>query len=265
MPKTRRRQDVQWIEELYGRRQSSDAETVLAVAPEGFTATTQRKAARFGILLRDLRPFSEAEIASWRGQITLMLYYYQYADVRLAIGLGSQSVQNVDPEELSRDLQSHGILQSAFETAAAHLDKLKLLAARDARTYRLKVKIDPEMIELSGEAVREISFECKVRLVEHTIASPEVFGYGEPKQAATQREVRVEQFELGETTIVHGNERIAIDIDLSTVALPPVSQIRYFRVTSADQVDHERVAITNPEKLGVAGPLLVDLYGIQTQ
>jgi hypothetical protein len=45
--KTRRRQDVQWIEELYGRRQSCNAETMIAVAQEGFTISAQKKAARF--------------------------------------------------------------------------------------------------------------------------------------------------------------------------------------------------------------------------
>jgi hypothetical protein len=45
--------------------------------------------------------------------------------------------------------------------------------------------------------------------------------------------------------------------------LPPLSQIRHVRTTSADELDHESFAIANPAMLRVAGPLVVDLYEIQ--
>jgi hypothetical protein len=73
----------------------------------------------------------------------------------------------------------------------------------------------------------------------------------------------VERFNLGETSICHQEDRIAIEIDLSALALPPLSQIRYFRTTSVDELEYESFAITNPEKLGVAGPLTIELYEIR--
>jgi len=259
--KRRRRQDVHWIEELYGRRQSCNAETVIAVAQEGFTINAQRKAERFGVILRDLQPLSDTDVANWGGQITLTLHYYQYSDVKLAIGFAQQCVLDVNASLLIEELRSRGILPSAFETAARKLDSLNLLGTNDIRTYRFKI-LYPEPIDLSGELVGEISLEGKVRLVEQRITSPRVLGYGDPTQAAALRKVIVEQFE-GEATIVHDSERIAIDIDLSALALPPLSQPRYFRVQSVDEVDHERFALTNADKLGVAGPLTVDLYEIR--
>jgi hypothetical protein len=260
---SRSRQNVKWIEELIGRRQSLGAQTIIAVASAGFTTGAQRKAARYGVLLRDLRQLNDEEIASWGGQVTLILYYYQYSDVKLAVGFAPQSVPNIDPAVLNQELRSHGVLQNVFSAAAAQLDTLKLLARNDTRTFRFGVLVRPEMVDLCGEPVLEIGLEGKARLVAQPIPSPGVFGYGKPTQAATQREATVERFKLGETSIVHRDDRIAIDIDLSAVALPPLSQIRYFRTTSADELDHESLVITNPEKLGVAGPLSVDLYEIQ--
>ena len=87
--------------------------------------------------------------------------------------------------------------------------------------------------------------------------------YGQPTETVTQREVTVERFELGETSIVHHDDRIAIDIDLSAVELPPLSQVRYFRTSSAEELEHESFAITNPGKLRVVGRLTVDLYALQ--
>jgi hypothetical protein len=84
---SRRAQDVKWIEELIGRRQSLGAHTVIAVASAGFTAGAKRKASRYGVLLRDLCALTEHEIASWGDQVTLIIYYYQYSDLTLGIGL----------------------------------------------------------------------------------------------------------------------------------------------------------------------------------
>lgn len=260
---SRSRQNVKWIEELIGRRQSLGAHSIIAVASAGFTIGAQRKAARYGVLLRDLRQLSDEEIASWGGQVTLMLYYYQYSDVEIAVGFAPQSVPNVDPAVVKQELRSHGVLQSVFSAAAAHLDTLKLLARNDTRTVRFGVLLRPEMVDLCGEPVLEIGIEGKARLVAQPITSPGVFGYGEPTEAPTEREATIERFKLGETSIVHNDDRIAVDIDLSAVALPPLAQIRYFRTTSADELDYESFAITDPAKLGVAGPLSVGLYAIQ--
>lgn len=260
---SRSRQNVKWIEELIGRRQSLGAHAIIAVASAGFTIGAQKKAARYGVLLRDFRQLSSDEIASWGGQVTLILYYYQYSDVEVTIGFAPQSVAKVDPTVVKRELQSQGVLQSVFGAAGAQLDTLKLLAGNDARTYRFGILMRPEMVHLCGELVLEIGIKGRARLVAQPIASPGVFGYGEPTESASRRDVTVERFKLGETSIVHRDDRIAIDIDMSSLTLPPLSQVRYFRTTSVDEQDYESFAITNPAKLCVAGPLSVGLYTVQ--
>ncbi|MGA2769568.1 MAG: restriction endonuclease [Bryobacteraceae bacterium] len=260
---SRSRQNVKWIEEMIGRRQSLGADTAIAVASAGFTAGAQRKAARYGILLRDLRQISDEEIATWGGRITLILYYYQYSDVKLAIGFAPGSAEHINPVALKQELRAHGILQSLFNATGAQLDTLKLLARNDTRTIRVRLLVRPESVRLCGQPVVEVGFEGKACLIAQPIISPGVFGYGEPAQPASQREATVERFNLGETSICHHEDRIAIEIDLSAVGLPPLSQIRYVRTTSADELEHESFAITNPEKMGIAGPLSIDLYEIR--
>src|SRR5207245_1083677 len=134
------------------------------------------------------------------------------------------------------ELRSHDVLQSVFNAAAEQLDKLKLLARNDTRTIRFGVLVRPENVRLCGEPVLEIGLEGKARLVAQPITSPGAFRYGHPTQTAAQREVTVERFALGETSIVHHDDRIAIDIDLSAVELPLLSQLRYVRTTSAEEL-----------------------------
>jgi hypothetical protein len=87
-----------------------------------------------------------------------------------------------------------------------------------------------------------------------------VLRYGKPEQSIGEREITVEQFSMGETSVIHHNDRIATDIDLSDVGLPTLSQLRYFRVTSAEELEHESIAITNPQNLRVAGRLKTKIW-----
>lgn len=260
---SRRRQDVKWIEELIGRRQSLGAQEVIAVASAGFTAGARRKAARYGVLLRDLKQLSDDEIASWGRRVALTIYYYQYSEAVLALGFAEHSIPNVNPEVVCQELRSHPVLQSVFNAAASQLDTLKLLARNDTRTIRVRLTIQPYGVVLSAEPLLEIGIVCLARLVAQRIDSTGVFGYGQPHEAPAQREATVERFALGETSIVHQHDRAAVDIDLSFVRLPPLSQIRYIRTTSADELDHESFAITNPQNLHVTdGPIKADIYGL---
>jgi hypothetical protein len=59
------RQDVNWIEELIGRKASLQATNVVAVSSSGFTEGAIRKAERFGIALRDLKDIAPEEVLTW--------------------------------------------------------------------------------------------------------------------------------------------------------------------------------------------------------
>ncbi len=261
---SRRRQDVKWIEELIGRRQSLGAEEIIAVASAGFTAGAKKKAARYGIRLRDLKQLSEDEIAAWGRRVALTVYYYQYTDPVLRLGFLQESISKLDMDVVRRELRTHPVLQSIFNGAASQLDTLKLFPNNDTRTIRVRLTIQPCDVVLSGQPVVEIGLQCLARLVVQPVDSPGVFGYGQPHEPSMQREAMVERFALGETSIVHDNERIAVEIDLSGVKLPPLSQIRYFRTTSGSELDYESFAITSPQHLHVTdGPLTVEIYGLK--
>lgn len=255
--------NVKWIEELLGRRQSLAAEAIIAVASAGFTKGAQKKAARYGVLLRDLRQLSDEEVTNWVNRATLLLYYYRYSDVTLEIGFASQGVPNLNRALVVQELQSKGVVQLAFNAAAQWLGSSKLLALGDTRTHRFGIRIQPENLMLCGEPALDIALRGEVCLASRPISRAKVVRYGPPTLPVDIREITVEQFTLGETTIVHHNARIATDIDLSDVELPPLSQVRYVHVSSEEELEHESFAVSNPEALRVRGSLRVKLYAIQ--
>jgi hypothetical protein len=260
---SRRRQDVKWIEELIGRRQSMGADEMIGVASAGFTTGAKKKAARFGVRLRHLKQLSDKEITSWGHQVALRLYYYQYSEAVVALGFAEHSIPHLDVERLGQELRSHPVLQSVFKATAIQLDTLKLLARNDTQTVGVGVAIRPEGVVLSGEHLLEVRLECQARLVAQEIDSSGVFGYGQPDEIPALREATVEQFAFGETSIVHSEDRVAIEVDVSFVKLPPLSQIRYISTKSADELDHQSFAIAHPQNLHVTtGSIKVNIYGL---
>jgi hypothetical protein len=253
---SRARQNVKWIEELMGRRQSLGADTVIAVAAAGFTLGAQRKAARYGVLLRDLYQLTEDEITTWGRQVALTLYYYQYSELRLSIGFAADSISSVDTEVLSSLIHAHPILQSVFGTAAHQLDTLNLFAREDYRTVSFGILLRANALELGGRPVVEIGLEGKARLVARPITSRAVFGYGKPGLSAPKRDVIVEQFALGETSIAHQGDQTAVEVDLSAFLLPPFSQFRYVRMAGSEESENAGFGLICPEKLQVTGEIL---------
>ena len=263
---SRSRQNVKWIEELVGRRQSLGAHAILGVSSAGFTKLAQRKAARFGVVLYDLRQLTDEDIAGWGRRVSLELYYYQYSEVTLGVGFSRESIRKLEPNKVVQELRSHHLIQTAFNAAATKLDEHKLLASNDTQIYQFGVRLRPEaIVHVCGGQVLEIRLEGQACLVNQTISSPKVFKYGHSAQVVAERDVTVEQFNLGETSIVHHNDRIAIDLDLSNQHLPPLSQVRFCQTTSEQVMEHESFAITCPDALRVTGSFKVVLYSVGPQ
>lgn len=66
------KQDVMWIEELIGRKQSLDADKMIAVSDSGFTGPAIAKARAKGIFLRDIKYITAEEIKNW-GEVSNVL------------------------------------------------------------------------------------------------------------------------------------------------------------------------------------------------
>jgi hypothetical protein len=78
-------QDVTWIEQLMGRRESLRAESVIAVSASKFTKGAIRKAEAKGIILRNLATLSAPEIRDWGKACEASLVYYEFRNTRLEL------------------------------------------------------------------------------------------------------------------------------------------------------------------------------------
>lgn len=249
------RQDVQWIEELIGRRTSLGADAVIAVSSSGFTAGALKKAKRYGVIPRDLQRLSDAEVKAWGRQIALTLYFYEYSNLEVSLLFPENATFTLDPTTVKSELAHHPAMQSLFNAAAQRLGELNLLAAENlGRTVEFAIRLQFEEFNLCGQPVVEVDFRGNARLTSREIASPAVLAYGEQCGDIKHREAIVEIFPLGITCVTHDASRISLFLDISRLEIPPFCQFRFFRVSSEHETDHDAVEFFGLERLRVYGP-----------
>ena len=247
----RERQDVQWIEELVGRRQSLGAHSVVAVSASGFTTGAIAKATRYGVLLRDLRDLSDDDVRKWGSSITLTLYFFAYSDVVLTLAFSAESLARVDEMRILDELARHPVLTSMFN-AAARLVGQKLIPAVEEKDLvaNFGFRLGLDGLALCGERVADFAVRGKARMV-CLRPSALVQTYGAPRQGLATNDAIVENYNLGETAIIHDGSRISTHLDLSALRLPPLHQFRYVSVIGQETLDHEVLSINGLDTLRV--------------
>jgi len=247
-------QDVLWIEELIGRRVSLKADSVIAVSSSGFTAGAVKKASAHGIVLRDLRELTEAEVKDWGHQVLLTLYFYQYSDLELSLCFERDSIRKLENEAVSSELKTHPAMQSLFNAAAQQLGTLNLMnEEHEGLTVRFGLRLELLGFHVSGERVIEVDFRGEARLISQQVVSPVVVAYGRPGDSPRERNANIEKFSLGETSIVHEADRISVFLDVSQQDMPPFCQFRFFRLQHENEMDHASLELVGVERLWVHG------------
>jgi hypothetical protein len=247
-------QDVQWIEELIGRRVSLQADGVIAVSSTGFTAGARMKARAHGIFLRELQELTESEIRSWGQQVALTLYFYQYSDLDVSLYFDRNTIHKLDHDVLASKLKTHPAMQSLFQAAAQKLGTINLMAEEHQGTLvAFGLRLELFVFQVCDEQVLEVDFRGNARLISREVISPAVFAYGQPGRSPGERDACIEKFSLGETSIVHEADKLSIFLDVSHEVMPPFCQFRFFRLGHESEMEHASLELLGLEKLWVHG------------
>lgn len=244
-------QDVQWIECLIGRRISLGAQSVIAVSSSGFTAGALAKARQYGIITRDLQRLSDEEVEGWGRQVALTLYYYQYSDLVVSLGILPESIQSINHDALKAEIGRHPCLMSLFNAAAEYLTDINLMSG-PLQGQKVAFGVDTVFdaaVQVGGARLSRAALEGRAELVAIKADAPVIQVYGEPKVPTNQREAVIEDFRtFGHTSITHSEDRISTFIDLSQLEIPPFAQFRFVNVESPYEVDHEAFEIFGIDK-----------------
>jgi hypothetical protein len=115
-------QDVNWIEELYGRKSLIGANAIMAVSSSGFTSTAKAYAKHAGVFLRELNAVNEGEVPSW-GKVSMLSHsYYSFNGLKLII----QGWQPTKTPKLTDAAAKERPIHDLLRTIADQLRKSKM-------------------------------------------------------------------------------------------------------------------------------------------
>lgn len=248
-----KKQDVKWIEELYGRKSSLNADTVIAVSSSGFTEGAFKKACRFGVILRDLNHLSDEEIIKWGRCITITLFFYQYSDIELSLFFERKTIHKLSEETLKKEIENYVGLRTIFLAPRKALDKLNLLDKKfQGKKIEFNIGFKIDDFKLQGQQVIEVNVEGLGWLVEKKIRFPEVLAYDYPLLKGLDRRTYIQKFDLGQTEIIHNNGKVSVLIDFSKLKIPPFCQFKSMKCSGNYENSWHKLGILGADKLLMA-------------
>ena len=246
-------QDVKWIEELHGRRESLNANGIGAASTSGFTAPAIAKAARFRIPLYDLSAITDDEIAAWGRTVTITIYAYKFENFVVRLEFPKLCLDKLDATTFPEDLASYYGLRAIFSPASNFLDGKDLLNNPGAK-YRFGVLFQIPGMTLQGFPVQQIETTGLASLETIELQIPETLTYTSTEFSAEPRQLIVQNFNLGETQAIHKDGVLAVTLDLAALDLPPYWQFRYCRVSGDHIYDMDSFELLSPDRI----PMKVD-------
>jgi hypothetical protein len=243
------KQNVKWVEELIGRRISLKADAVVAVSSNGFTGGAIKKAAKHGIVLRDLLSLSDDEIRSWSRAIRVSLFFYKYEEFEIFLYFDSEDLSSTSVQKIAEELKDYHDLRSILTAPLEIIDGENLILKENRhKTVRFAVQFRIDGFHLQGKAAKEIEVKGKAALERMDLHMPLMLAYGPPSTDVKERNVYVQTSNMGQTSIVHHQGLVSICLDLSKLDTPPYWQFRFFE-TSGDQENYiDKLEIISPEK-----------------
>jgi hypothetical protein len=178
------------------------------------------------------------------------LLYYRYENFKLSFFFDLQDIEKLNINNIKKELENYVGVRSLFTAQLDVLEEKKLILEenRNKRVY-FRVNFKLEGFQLCGCEVKEVQAEGLAYLEAIELNVPEVLAYGEPGERNMERNVYIQNYNLGETKVIHHNGKISMIIDLSKMEVPPYWQFRYVDVKSEYENYFDSFEIVQSEKI----------------
>ena len=210
-------QDVQWIEELIGRRISLRADAVIAVSSSGFTDGAVIKARHFDIALRSLQKLSDEEIRIWGQATSAKVIFYEFTKIVIAFTLPPVPQEELrKPRTVTNEDGSPVNWRAVFDAAMKEFDGDNEL---DTQPKHFDAEIHGSFLINGTLRPMKTELSATVRRVTRDLALSDVLDYSSIGDASI---ARVSRHESGSLEILSStDEEAAFVTDMSRLLPPP--------------------------------------------
>ncbi len=213
-------QDVQWIEELIGRRASLGAMSMLAVSSSGFTIGAIRKAERFGIFLHELSELTPDQVNSWGSQSTVEVLYFRLDPLWLHL-LFNKSPTNSMCLLVEALQKRHDYVDVIFNAIKYRLNE----GYGDFHyPHSFSIEGHPGNMELLGESIISVVVRGTVTTWKKCLKLPVVYSFSK-LSPAVEIMAHVEKIPSGKIEIIKAGTKSVVQMDMSSVPIPEPNSI----------------------------------------
>jgi hypothetical protein len=246
-------QDVNWVEELIGRRASLRADAVIAVSASGFTAGAKAKATSFGIFLRDLATLTDTEIQTWGALRKVGIVFCEFGDATLLLTMPHGFRPN-SPYSLADANGQPPIWLQLYKLVPQALDEEKWQGqlcdfGMDVGVSWLLDGIKPVAVEFRGT----------IRRVQRDVELASASVYTDPLADDSEKQAHVGYFGLGRSEIIEASDDVSVIMDFSRVEVPPHCIFDYFHFDFGRSVLIKGVQFGLDKQIGLGSILKHDI------
>lgn len=206
------REDVQWIEELIGRKLSLKADGVIAVSSSGFTQGAKLKATAHGIALRKFSEITEKELESWGKKSVIQMIFAKLTDLVFEYPLHKE---NAGPYIFANETGQPMQLLGFFQGITHKVDDLK--PKNKPTTFMFDMV--PENIYVGGEKITRLKVRGRMEKYQEPVDVLSIHCYAEP--SSKDSSAYVQRLDLAQSEIIAHENDVGMIIDCSNMVLPP--------------------------------------------
>lgn len=241
-------QDVTWIEELMGRRESLGANAAIAVSASGFTSGAMKKAEAKGIILRTLSSLSTEEIKSWGRPVDVQISTYRFLDCAFDLTVPQK------PDEPAHLRTAEGNAIDLMPLFGGVMDWLEAQSLEDG-IFVVETDIEADVL-ISGLVPSTSVFIAKVEHKKSNLSLVSAVRYATPNEDRSTQAV-VRHFDTQTVEVIDALKEVAIILDLSSASLQPNEYVRAAIVDFGDVREMKGFHVIGVESLDYSGPLAV--------
>ncbi len=217
------KQNTKWIEELYGRKVSLNATSMIAVSSSGFTEGAIKKAQKLGIFICNLSTLSEKEIKSWGQKTRINFLYFKFSNLEICHFL--ETIKGLN----SREVQKYIFSKPEYYDILFNQIKYKLVDNTNFfYPYGFKFNnITGGNIEILNRPILGLSVRGDVDkiIIEHECQS--IFGFNHPVKSLASI-ASIEKDEISGLEIIKSSSGFSsVTIDLSSAPQAPPNSVFY--------------------------------------
>jgi len=234
----KRPQDVKWIEELYGRKISLNATSMIAVSDSGFTEGAIKKAKKLGVFLRRMDELSIQEINKWGVNTNLLIYFYHFTNLNIQFVF--DDTDGITLQELSEELhkKTHYIDRIVNEVRY-QFNREKSYHA----PYCFRFDVETNGVNLCNKKVVAVKISGELDELIHKHNLPSIHVYKATDSELNHSIAKVEKSNQFNLEIIKSGSRLtAIHFNLSSLPQAPPGMI----LSGTFKFDHIPVDINNP-------------------